>query len=180
MLGDFLRSLVDFASYLWPFAIVHQWERGIYFIFGRPKFGLLQPGLYPKIPWFTDVHPIGVTWSYVKTGRLDLVLKDDRILSCDVTAKMRVIDPLRAYLEYHDFEHDAVLMLEAVASETLTEADAERFTAARRGRLLGGSMLKAVQDGASSIGYEVESVQFTTFILNAKTVRLLTENTMHL
>lgn len=176
MLADLLNTLVQIAAYIWPFRIINQWERGLYTIFGRIYFRELGPGLYPVIPWFCDVKEIPVSWDYVESGRLDLIIKDGRTLSCEIIAKMRVVQLQVAWVAFHDYEIDRRKMLRAVVSTALREADAERFEPARRGRLLGSSLLKAVQDGAAPIGCEVETVDVTTFILGARTYRLITES----
>lgn len=175
MLNDLVQALVQIVQFLWPFRIINQWERGLYTVFGRIVWEL-GPGLYPVIPWFCDVCEIPTSWDFVESGRLDLTLKDDRTLSCEAIAKMRVVDMKKAWVAFHDYEVDRRKMLKAVVSELLQEADAERFEPSRRGRLLGTSMLKAVQEGASAIGCEVESVRVTTFVLGARTYRLLTES----
>lgn len=175
MLTELLNTLAQFAEFLWPFRVVHQWKLGIFIFCGRATRIGLKPGIYPVVPWFMDVDQVTVAWDYVESGRLDISLKDGRSLSCEVIAKMRVADVGKAWIDFHDYQKDRRLMLRAAVAETLTEADPERFEPERRGRLLGGSLLKAVQSGGAPIGLEIESVQVTTFILQPKVVRLLTD-----
>lgn len=189
MLSDFLHTLIEFLAYLWPASIVGQWERGVYLCGGRNvkpwrwvalgrvfEGAALPPGVYLKAPWLCEVHAVKMTWDFVESGRFDVILKDGRIASVEVLAKMRVTDPLTAWLEFGDFEIDRARMLRATAAETLSEADPERFTPEKRGRLLGSSLLKAVREAGASMGHEVEAVQVTTFILQPKVLRLLTES----
>lgn len=189
MLSDFLHTLVEFAAFLWPVKVVHQWEAGLYVCAGRvvtpwawvglrrKPFAshILPAGLYLAVPWVCDVHTVTMTWDYVESGRMDVLLKDGRIVSCEALAKMRVVDPFVAYVEFGDFAMDRPRMLRAVVAETLAEAESDRFAPERRGRLLGSSLLKAVRDAAEPLGHEVETVQVTTFILQPKVLRLLTE-----
>lgn len=175
MFADLVSAIVQVVQFIWPLRIVNQWERGLYTIFGRIKWEV-GPGIYPVVPWFCEVHEIPTSWDYVESGRLDLTLKDGRLLSCEAIAKMRVVELQKAWVAFHDYEVDRRKMLKAVVSELLQEADPERFEPGRRGRLLGSSLLKAVQDGAAPIGVECESVRVTTFVLGARTYRLLTEH----
>jgi len=187
MLNDLWQLVVQFAEFLWPFRIISQWERALYLVNGRVVIPWrwvafrwqaldsqeLPPGLYLVFPFFATIHQVAIAWDYVDSGRLDLTLKTGEALSCEAVAKMRVVDLYKAYVGFHDYEIDRRAMLKAAISETLVEADAERFESGKRGRLLGSSLLKAVRDGASDLGHEVESVQVTTFVLKPKVFRLL-------
>lgn len=175
MFADLVSAVVQIIGFLWPFRIVEQWERGLYTFCGRIAGKELAPGLYPVVPWFCDVKEIPMSWDYVESGRLDLTLRDGRTLSGEAVAQMRVVDLRKAWVAFHDYEVDRRKMLRAVVSELLQEADPERFEPSRRGRLLGSSLLKAVQEGAAPIGCEVYAVQMTTFILGARSYRLLTD-----
>lgn len=187
MLSDFLHTILGFIEYLWPLKVVHAWERGLYLVNGRvvQPWGWvafrwralegveLGPGVYLALPFFTSVHQVAVSWDYVDSGRLDLTLKSGDVLSCEATAKMRVVDLQAAYIGFHDYEHDRTSALRAAISETLVEAGADRFEPGKRGRLLGGSLLNAVREAAGQLGHEVELVQVTTFVLRARVLRLL-------
>jgi regulator of protease activity HflC (stomatin/prohibitin superfamily) len=188
--ADFVNAIVSVIGYLWPFKLVGPWERGLYLVFGRivtpwrwVGFSLrplndheLPSGMYLCLPFFTEVHQVAISYDYVKSGRLDLTLKDGRILTCAAVAKARIVDLKQAYIAYHDYEVDRVSAFQAAISETLVEADPDRFEAGKRGRLLGSSLLKAVREAFEGIGHEVESVQVTTFVLQPKVFRLLQED----
>lgn len=157
MLGDLWRAIVEFIGYLWPLHIVWRWERGIYLVLGEPVVAwravgirvgadrlelkqhspkVLPAGVYLKIPFFTDVHPVSVAWDFAETDQIDVTLQDGRSLSCVGVAQVRVTDPLVAYLEFHDYEVDRKRMLTAAISELLQEAEPERFNPERRGIFL--------------------------------------------
>ena len=189
MLADFLKTLIQFIEFLWPLKVVRQWESGLYMWCGkiitpwrilafrlRPLPGVdLGPGIYLTLPFFGDVHAVSLAWDFVESGRFDVTLKDNRQLSCEVVAQMRVVDPRAAWLGFDDYSIDRRKMLRAVASEMLQEAEPERFAPERRGRLLGASLLGAIRSGAEPLGHEVASVRVPTFILGSRTLRLLTE-----
>lgn len=187
MLNDLWQLVVQFASFLWPFHTVNEWERALYLFNGRvvtpwrwvgfsPRAQSgreLPPGLYLVFPYFAKIHSVAVSWNYVETKRLDLTLKDGRTLTCEAVAKARVIDLYAAYIGYYDYDIDLAAAFRAAVSETLVTADAERFEPEKRGRLLGTSLLRSLRDVASTMGHEVESVQVTTFVLQPKVLRLL-------
>lgn len=187
MLNDLWQLVVQFASFLWPFHTVNEWERALYLFNGRvvtpwrwvgfslkPQVGReLKPGLYLVFPYFAKVHSVAVSWNYVDTKRLDLTLKDGRTLTCEAVAKVRVVDLYAAYVGYYDYDIDIVAAFRAAVSETLVSAEADRFEPDKRGRLLGTSLLRAIREVGTGMGHEVESVQVTTFVLQPKVIRLL-------
>jgi regulator of protease activity HflC (stomatin/prohibitin superfamily) len=190
MLNELWQLVVNSIEFLWPFKIVNQWERALYLVNGHvvvpwrwvacdrdlrtPMTSKeLPPGLYLRLPFFTDVHSAAISWNYVESHRLDLTLKDGRTASFEAVAKMRLVDIYGAYVGYYDFDVDIVAAFRAAISETLVTADPERFEPERRGRLLGTSLLQATRAAVAPIGHEVESVQVTTFVLQPKVFRLL-------
>lgn len=190
MLNELWQLVVSSIEFLWPFKIVHEWERALYIANGHVVIPWrwvamdrdlrtpmeskeLQPGLYFRLPFFTDVHCVAVSWNYVDSKRLDLTLKDGRTASFEAVAKVRTVDVVAAYVGYYDFDIDIVAAFRAAISETLVEAEPERFDAGKRGRLLGTSLLRATREAIGPIGHECESVQVTTFVLQPKVFRLL-------
>lgn len=181
------QVITESVKYLWPFVIVHQWELGIYTVFGRyvqpwrimgfrlrhalPK--VLKPGLYIRIPFFTQLKEVTIAWDFVESGRLDVTLRDDRALTFEFTALARIVDPELAYFGFHDFEADLKKALRAAVADFLMSEDTERFLPERRGRLLGKSLLLAAQKAAAKVGHEVEEVSVVTFVLQPRIFRLL-------
>ena len=188
LLSDVLSLVLQFITFLWPCKIVAPWEKAIYTVGGRivrpwriarvmadePDGTELGPGLYLTIPWLCEVHEMATSWDYITTERLDITLKDGRKLTCRAIAKVRLTNAHRAYVAFHDYGKDLPSMLETVVSDLLQEADPERFEPAKRGRLLGSTLLNATQKAGGEMGHEVESVHLPVFVLEPRIYRILT------
>ena len=171
MLADFVHAIVEIIQFLWPMRLVHEWERAGWYICGRWR-GETGPGLKFVLPWFVDVKTVSTAAAYAGTGRQDVTLTDGRTLSFAATARVHVKDVQAALNAVDDYASSTQEALAAVLAEELGKVDAERMEPNRRGRLF-GSLLKAVQDETEKFGVEVESIRFTSFVINPKTLRLL-------
>lgn len=172
-MGDFLRIILESIHFLWPLAIVHQYERGVYLVFGR-VWKVVGPGLYPKVPWFTEIHFTSVAWEPARTGRCDITAKDNRTVTFDATAWIRVSDPILAYTLVHDYEQGMHSLLSSVLAENLADVEADRLSPEKRGRL-NASLKGWVTKEAAQYGLEVDWVRFTSFVLAPRTYRVLTD-----
>lgn len=174
MFSDFLHLILQFVEFLWPFKIVHQWEKGVYLVGGR-VWRVVGPGLYVKIPWFIDLHEISMVWSQVGTARSDITMKDGRLISFAAVVNYRVTDPVAAFTVVHDHEHAMLHLVTGVLAEKLAEIEPDRIEANKRGRL-NTSLQEWVRQEAAEFGMEVQWVRFTTFVINPKTFRVLNES----
>ena len=120
MLSDFLHTLIDFFSFLWPFHIVKQWEMGLYLIFGR-AWRVVGPGLYPKVPWFCELHSINVAWEIAGSSRNDITTKDGHALSFEATTMFRVVDIMKASVVVHDYDHAMQNIMSSVLAENIEQ-----------------------------------------------------------
>lgn len=172
-MGDFLRLLLDSIQYLWPLRRIEQWERGLYSIFGHSKPTWVKgPGIWPVIPWFTDVHVRSVAVAVAKGSRQDVTLKDGTLLSFQASAKVRVSDVYKAIVEVHEHESSMIELLEGILADKIADADPDRFLPERRGRLI-ASMAQWVSKEAAEFGVEVLSVRFTNMVYRPKAFRLM-------
>lgn len=170
-MGDFLRLVLDFIKELWPLRIVHQWERGGYYVFGRFKREL-EPGIYPVVPWFTTVKEIEVVPAMIETGRQDITLQDGIPVSFSASAWVRVIDYNLAVNTVYDHEHTVKELLRAVLADKIASVDASRLRPEGRARLL-SDLTRWVDQEAHEYGLEVTKVRFTSFVSGVRTIRLL-------
>lgn len=173
-MGDFLRIILDSIQFLWPLHRVEPWERGLYVVCGRWTWEV-GPGIYPVLPWFSEVKTTSTALALVSTPRQDITLTDGKTLSFSATANVRVVQATKAFIEVDDHHSTTQETIAAVLAEKLAEVAAERVTADKRGRLL-SDLRKWVNQETTLFGVEVEALRFTTFVVNVKTIRLLQES----
>jgi regulator of protease activity HflC (stomatin/prohibitin superfamily) len=172
-MGDVLKTIVEWVQFLWPLRIVRQWERAGYYVLGR-YWRDVGPGLYAICPWFTDIVAIPVVPAIIGTGRQDITMSDGANLSFAATATVRVTSVADALNAVDDYRETVQELIGSVLAEKLAEVDAERLAPERRTRLL-GTLERALAKEAGEFGIEVTKLRFTSFVLNARTYRLLTE-----
>ena len=174
MLSDFLHTLLDFISYLWPLVIVKRWENGLFLVRGK-VWRVVPPGLYFRFPWFMECHMVSLAWSPVVTGRHDITTKDDRTLSFEAQSFVRVVDVEKSAVVVHDYETAMTSLLSSVLTERLAEVEPDRLAPDKRGRL-NTSLTAWVEREAAEFGVEVKWVRFTSFVVAPRVYRLLTES----
>lgn len=170
-MSDFLRLLLDAIAYIWPLRIVKEWERGGYLVCGRWRREV-GPGLYPVVPWFTEVMELSVAEAIVGTGRQDITLSDGSTLSFSATATVGVCDIKLALTAVDSVTETTQELLASVLADKLAEVDAARLTPEKRGRLF-ADLKRWVATEAALYGIEVRTVRFTSFLLNTKAHRLI-------
>ena len=172
-MSEFLRLLLDSIAYLWPFRMVKEWQRGGYYWFGRYRREV-GPGVWPVVPWFSEVHEVDVCEAIVGTARQDITMKDGTMCSFTASATVRVVDvrlALNAVDQYRETAQEAVA---AVLAERLAQVESERLDPERRGRLF-GDLRRWVAEELAPYGIEVTKLRFTSFIVNAKAHRLIVD-----
>lgn len=170
-MGDFLRIVLDSIQFLWPFRLVKQWERGGYYVCGR-WWRDIGPGVYPVVPWFTEVYEVGVAEAIVGTGRQDITLSDGTTCSFSAAATVRVIDVNLALNSVDTYTETMQELLAAVLADRLADVDAARLAPEKRKRLF-ADLERWVAAEALPYGLEVKRVRFTSFLTNVKAHRLL-------
>lgn len=168
---DFLRLLLDAIAYVWPLRIVKEWEQGIYLVCGR-FWREVGPGIYPVLPWFTDVVETSVAEAIVGTGRQDITLADGSTLSFAATATVGVTDVRKALVAVDSYTETMRELLSSVLADKLAEVDASRLAPEKRGRLF-ADLRRWVAAEAEPYGIDVRSVRFVSFLTNAKAHRFL-------
>lgn len=173
-MGELLQLVLSSIEYLWPFVIVHEWEQGSYYIFGKywKTFG---PGVYFRVPFFTRMIEISVAPHILKTPRMDLTLADGTGVSLSVSAWMRVTDVAKATNTVNDWEHTTHDLMQTVVADKIAEIGADRLASNKRRALL-NILTGLVQAEASEYGVDVMHVRFTSMVLKVRTLRLLNDN----
>ena len=172
-MGEFVRLLIEIATLLWPFRIVSHWQQGCYYVCGR-FWKCVGPGLYPVLPWFCEVIEVSMVPAIVGTGRQDLTLKDGRTLSFSATAWAQVTDAEKAVNGVDDYRETTQELLTSVLADKLVSVDVERLETEKRGRLLSDLQSWAAKE-AEPFGIDISKVRFTSFILGARTYRVVTD-----
>jgi len=168
---DLVRLVVELIRFLWPFHVVWAWERGGYFVFGR-FWREVGPGLYPVLPFFTNILAVPVVRDTYVTGVETIDLKDGRTLIYSATLQVEVADFYKAYCTVHKFDETAVEDASARLSEFLQSADPARLEAAERGKLAGYAKMAVTADLAE-YGVRVRTLRFRTFTMKGRTLRLV-------
>lgn len=187
-MGEFLQQILQFIEFLWPLVRVEAHESGFFEVFGRVTIpwrwfafstkklttAHVGPGVYVKIPWFTNVTTCGIETGIANTGRIDIETKDGRSLTVSASARCRVIDPQKAMILLKDHERSMQEILAGVLSEKLAEVEPERLEPNKRARL-NTTIYNEIAKEAEEFGIEISWIKFTTFIRNPKMIRLLDE-----
>ncbi len=172
-MGEFLSLLLQWLEKGWPFRRIDQWERGGYYVCGRYK-RQLGPGVYPVIPWFTDVLAYSVVPELIETGRQDITLSDGTGVSYSISAWIQLVDFDKAVNTVGDHERTTKELVRAVCADRIANVDPARLKPEGRGRLI-ADLRRWVDEEASQFGMKVERIRFTSFVTNVKTFRLLQE-----
>jgi len=175
----FLDTLLQFLRQFWPFEIVHAWERGVYLVFGRVWKASLKPGLYPFMPFFTQLMQVSMVPEPFSTPLLNIVLADGVPLSYSVTAVVRVSDPMKALVAIDRYKDSIAELLASKTSEKLGEQDSTRFEvrAGGRGRLL-SDLTRWCNEESQQYGVEVLALRLTNFVLKSRINRLLLDSSL--
>lgn len=178
-MGEFLRVLIECIEFIWPFRVVDQWQRGGFYICGRWWSGPggrwtngMPPGLKVIVPWFLHVETVDVAPTLQSAGRQDITLKDGSTLSFSATATLRVVDIYKALNEVEHYKDAVRELVGSYLAERLANMDVEKFEPSKR-----SATMRQLRDGlaaeASEFGVEITKLRFTSFVLRARTYRLL-------
>lgn len=174
MISEIVQLLVSVIEFIWPFKIVHQWERGRFYCFGRMYFGELKPGLYFFIPWFMRIIEVEDAYVPITTPRQDITIKDGRLLSFAAAAQLRVADSDLAINSVEHYHDSAKTLMASFLAQEMVEADPDRFAPDRRKRLF-TSLEQRLATEAAKFGVELRDLSFTSFVLAPRAYRLLSD-----
>lgn len=171
---SWVDSLLAIVQFLWPFRIVHQWERGGYLVFGKWRREV-GPGLKAIVPWFCDVMTAAVVPALVGCERDDITTQDGSTLSFRATATVRVVDVRLALTAVDNYHESTQELIGSFLAEQLAEADAARLVPEKRKALFRTLQNKLAAE-AAEWGVEITKLRFNSFVTNVRTFRLLTES----
>lgn len=168
---NFVQSIIELLKSFWPFHKVQEWERGEYYVCGI-HWKSVAKGVYPIVPWFCEIINVPVKPSVISTPRMDLTLKSGANISFAATAVVQVSDSSKAINEIDNYQESTQEVLAATLADRLVRVKEERLDAENRASLL-RDLRDWVNDETSIFGVDTKSVRFTTFVQNAKQLRLL-------
>ena len=170
-MGDFIHAVLSSIEFLFPFRIVHQWEQGGYYIFGR-FWKTVGPGCYFVVPFFTWLSEVSVVPYMVATPRLDVTLLDGKNLSFYASAWAQVVDYNLAHNTVEDFQATTKELVEAVIADRLARVKPSRMEPENRADLL-RDLTEWCNNETAQFGISISKVRFSTFVLNARTYRII-------
>jgi len=174
---NWFQTIIEVARYLWPFRIVHQWERGVVYVCGR-CIGTVPPFVYPIIPFFTDVKATSVVPGVISTPLLTVTTRDNKsTITFSAAATVRISDASRAWNKIDNVSETMRELLAAVTAEKLAEVDPARLDGDKRKRLI-ADMVMWLNRELEPFGLEVLAVRFTNFAVNMKAFRLMTDTAL--
>lgn len=173
MFGEIFGFLKDTIEFIWPFRIVHEWEAAGYYICGHWMWEC-KPGLKIVVPWFFDVKSITLAPHPVVGDKQDITLADGTLLTFKPSATVRVVDVYAVLNEIEDYHHSSTLLLAGVLAEQLAQCTAADFEMGARPKIM-KRLTRALRRAMQPYGVEMTELAFSTFVLNLKTYRLLTD-----
>ena len=156
-MAELLRLFLDLLATLFPLRLVSQSQRGVPFFFGRSPHRTLPPGIYPVVPWFTDVVPVSVVPHVYQTP---VQTVGARTFSASLV--VRVTDAWAAYNTLEVWPESAVELAGAVLSDAVRECDTPNL----------GAVTARINDELAPHGIAVDRLRFLDFT-DAPAVRLL-------
>jgi regulator of protease activity HflC (stomatin/prohibitin superfamily) len=171
--GDLLRAIVEIVQYIWPLRLVHTWEGGGYYVFGR-WWKEVGPGIYFIVPFFSDVKTISVASAIVGTGRQDITLLDGTTLSFSATVWAKIVDVYKAFNLVDEPTSTTQELLASLLADTLAETPVDRLRGSKRKtNNLFKDLEEQLKREALEFGVEIHELRFTSFVLGVKTHRFL-------
>lgn len=178
-MGDFLRVILDSISFLWPFRVVKQYERCVYYCCGkvvRTRFFLFSaaPGLKFLIPFFCDVKVYSVTEQVFTLPRQPIRLKDGKTLILRGVVVCEIDDIFAAELNVSNYTESTHEIASCTIADYLSDFTSEELDAANRRRIL--STLRArVQKDVGNYGFKVKRISFSQFLLPQRVYHVIND-----
>ncbi|HUT86477.1 MAG TPA: SPFH domain-containing protein [Candidatus Heimdallarchaeota archaeon] len=174
---DFFGRLLEYIERLWPFRPVEAWERGFYIVFSKPMKEVGQ-GIWPVIPYFTDVLVVPIAEARLTTPMLNIVLQNGKRLAFSVSARVKVVDVKKALIVVSTYQETTGEEVAAFIADFLADAKPDRLTSAIRRKNLIIEAVRELNNRTIEYGVEVIEIQFTNWIEDIKTYRLLNDSSL--
>lgn len=175
-MGEIFTRLLDFIRDLWPFRVVEPWEQGFYTTLSKPGRNV-GPGIWPVVPYFQDVRSLSIAEERVTSPMLNVVWCGKR-LAFSTSARVKVFDARKAMIDVGSYQETTAEEIAAHMAEALFEAPAERFETIKKRRNWLAETTRTLNERTRLYGVEVLEVQFTNWIEDIRTYRLLNDSSL--
>lgn len=183
MFGDFFSLIKEFISYLWPFRIVEQYERGVYYFLGKvvqvPKWyggpDCTAGHLWIVVPFFCDIKTLMVVRDTVVTPIQTIEVIGGKSLTFNASAQLEIEAIDLALNTVVKLKQTAAEDIAAILAEKLATVEPDKLEPEARGRLVGGCR-QAISAAISKYGVRLLSLRFNNFVRNMRTYRLFQES----
>ncbi len=163
-----IEALFNNILVLLPLRIVHAYERGVKFRFGR-DVAELAPGVHWFWPFFESVESVNIAPETRNLPTQSVVSKDGKAVSFSCNICYRIVDARRMYVSVQDFDH----ALEAYAMVHMAAGIGQRTIAAvkREREEIETELAESLTAKVSEWGAAIEWVGLTDLV-EARAYRL--------
>jgi regulator of protease activity HflC (stomatin/prohibitin superfamily) len=106
---NWVDAILSRLRELWPFVRIPPWGKGVRYRYDWRRSALtiqlLDPGIHLQIWWLDDTNIMSVVEQVYDLPSQPVTTKDDIAITFSVNFCFRVVDPIAAVVEVHDFTH---------------------------------------------------------------------------
>ena len=110
----------QFERYIWPFVMIHSYERGVILTFGKnPK--LLNPGFHLKWLFFQELFSTPVTPDTLCTKAIHTTTLDGKTISVEPAIEFEIEDAVKWLIDANDARSNLYDIVRGVVSDYITD-----------------------------------------------------------
>lgn len=150
----------QFEHYIFPFTIIHIYERGVILTWGKiPK--LLMPGLRLKAPFIQTVFTATITIDTLEIKPVLVTTKDGKTILVKPIVEFSISDPVKWLIETNEAKSNLHDISGGVVSDYLTDIDWEEC----KMKTTLTKVKNKLQNKSTQIGATIHSVSFASMSL---------------
>lgn len=163
-MAELFKLVLDVFGLFWPFHLVHTWEQGVLYVFGRYQC-TLSPGLKLVFPWFMQIMNVSVARWIEKSRLRTVTLPDNTALTYSATFEFQVINPAKAMNDLQQYNETVFELASGHLSQLLSEAPAPERNCE--------SLRQQIDSVLQEVGVALTTLLFDDFVIGVPTLRLL-------
>lgn len=181
--GNILPTVLENFTRLAPIRIIHSYEQGVKFRFGK-DIALLEAGVHVFVPFFESIETDSTATRYIITPLQDLITKDNVLVSTSGSLSYSVYDFRKHWVKLQDREDSLMNLTQRAIADSVTQFGFEDIKNSRSifeyqrdktGSEFNSEIFKKVKDEAREYGINAESFGLITFT-RPKPLRLIVGN----